>query len=227
MKNALPAGAGSSGSFSEFKVGICWQGNRHHLLDYHRSVPLTAFAPLAKVPGVRLISLQKGYGSEQVQKQNPGLKVSELESERDPQTETFVDTAAIIRHLDLVITVDTAIAHLAGGLGVPVWVALSQIVDWRWMAQREDCPWYPSMRLFRQTHLGEWDPVFGRMAGELHRLIRSSVRPEKPGGFVGKSSPDAVGKVVGWPELLEARDQAQRPEPDHGHRPTVASICCT
>ena len=155
-------------TFDGFKVGICWQGNRHHLLDYHRSVPLATFAPLAEVPGVRLIGLQKGYASEQVQKLGGRFRVIELASELDPKVETFVDTAAIMKNLDLVVTVDTAIAHLAGGLGVPVWVALSRVVDWRWLSEREDCPWYPSMRLFRQTHLGElgrrsssaWQPSF-------------------------------------------------------------------
>ena len=79
----------------------------------------------------------------------------------------FLDSAAIISHLDLVVTPDSAVAHLAGGLGVPVWVALSTVPDWRWMTAREDCPWYPTMRLFRQTGFGDWDGVFLRMADVL------------------------------------------------------------
>jgi hypothetical protein len=81
-----------------------------------------------------------------------------------------MDTAAVIQHLDLVISSDTAVPHLAGALAVPVWVALSLVPDWRWMLQREDCPWYPTMRLFRQTQYGIWDDVFDRMARELKQL---------------------------------------------------------
>jgi tetratricopeptide (TPR) repeat protein len=146
-----------------FKVGIVWQGNPLHPRDRHRSAPLAALAPLAKVPGVRLIRLQKGPGTEQLRATGLGFPVVELAEELDAAG-GFLDTAAVMKHLDLVVTVDTAAAHLAGALAVPVWLALSVVCDWRWMTKREDSPWYPTMRLFRQDRLGEWGPVFGRMA---------------------------------------------------------------
>jgi len=163
-------------STAGFTVGIAWQGNRHHAWDHHRSVPLSAFASLASLPGVCLISLQKGYGSEQVRSLGKRLPIIELPSEQNPAAESFVDTAAIMKSLDLVITVDTSIAHLAGALGVPVWVGLSLMADWRWLFDREDTAWYPSMRLFRQTRLGDWTSVFGRIRDELQKLVSSPPR---------------------------------------------------
>ena len=115
------------------------------------------FAPLASLPGVRLISLQKGFGSEQVA--TVDFPVLDLSGRLDEVAGPFMDTAAVIRNLDLVVTADTAIAHLAGALGVPVWVALQFSADWRWLLGRDDSPWYPTMRLFRQTTLR---PVAGR-----------------------------------------------------------------
>ncbi len=129
-------------------------------------MPLTAFAPLARVPGMRLISLQKGTGMEQLRELADRFPVLDLPSEQDPAA-AFEDTAAIMRNLDLVITVDTALAHLAGALGVPIWTALSAVPDWRWLMEREDSPWYPTMRLFRQTQLGDWSEVVTRMVNAL------------------------------------------------------------
>ena len=125
----------------DFKVGIAWQGNAEHKRDRRRSVPLRAFAPLAAVPGVRLVSLQAGPGREQLFDHADRLTVLDLAD----QLEDFADTAALMSNLDLVITVDTAVAHLAGALGMPVWVALPLVPDWRWLLEREDSPWYPSM----------------------------------------------------------------------------------
>ena len=85
--------------------------------------------------------------------------------------ETFADTAAVLKNLDLVITVDTAVAHCAGALGVPVWVALPFAPDWRWLMDRDDSPWYPTMRLFRQKRWGDWDEVFGRITEEVKKLL--------------------------------------------------------
>jgi Flp pilus assembly protein TadD len=150
------------------KVGICWQGNPQYLFDAQRSFPLSALAPLARVDGVRLISLQKNPGAEQIA--GTDLEVIELDPPLDEASAPFMDTAAVMTHLDLVVTTDTAIAHLAGGLGVPVWTAVSAHPDWRWMFDHEDTPWYPTMRLFRQTHLNDWGPVMQRMAEELSRL---------------------------------------------------------
>jgi ADP-heptose:LPS heptosyltransferase len=175
-----------------FKVGICWQGNRHHQWDHFRSFPVEHFAALAAVPGVRLVSLQKGPGAEQLRKLGGSFPVVELDSEKDASAAAFMDTAAIMKNLDLVVTVDTSIAHLAGGLGVPVWVALSAVSDWRWLLQREDSPWYPTLRLFRQRALGDWDGVFGRMAAELKKQSGFSghqelADPAKPAPFLAPS----------------------------------------
>src|SRR5262249_19149294 len=186
-----------------FKVGIAWQGSPSFPGDRLRSIPLAHFAPLAGVEGVRLFSLQKGPGREQIRSTarvfaSAGrLALTDLGERLDEQG-AFLDTAAVMKTLDLVITSDTAIAHLAGALGVPVWVALSIGPDWRWLLDREDCPWYPTMRLFRQRRQGDWDEVFERMAAELHaRNAGSCVTP------VGQASslPDAK---AGWEPAARA-----------------------
>ena len=107
--------------------------------------------PLASVPGVRLISLQKAEGTEQLAS---SMTVESLGEDFDSGPDGFIDTAAVMMNLDLVITSDTAIAHLAGALGRPVWVALRAVPDWRWLLERTDSPWYPTMRLFRQSDAG-------------------------------------------------------------------------
>src|SRR5205823_1981563 len=145
-----------------FKVGIVWQGNRHHGWDHFRSFPLAQFEPLARVRGVRLVSLQKDFGTEQLQALGGRFPVTVPDGDPHAANRDFLDTAAIMKGLDLVITADTATAHLAGALGVPVWVPLSTVVDWRWMHRREGSPWYPTLRLFRQKELGDWDGVFAR-----------------------------------------------------------------
>lgn len=159
----------------EFTIGIAWQGNPHHKWDRHRSFALAEFDPLARLPGVRLISLQKGPGLEQLHRPARRFPVMELPEPLDEAHGAFMDTAAILKNVDLVITPDTALAHLAGALGVPVWVALSVIVDWRWFLDREDSPWYPTARLFRQSYLGDWARVFDRMAHEVHQLLGPSL----------------------------------------------------
>jgi hypothetical protein len=156
---------------SAFKVGMVWQGNPHHKWDRHRSVPLAQFAPLAAIPGVELISLQHGDAAAAPHSLNGRFRVAQWTSKKCSDSIPFAETAAVIMTLDLVITVDTAVAHLAGALAAPVWVPLSAIVDWRWMHKRSDTPWYPTMRLFRQSELGKWGPVFQRMADELGALV--------------------------------------------------------
>ena len=157
--------------YSQFKVGIVWQGSPSYREDRYRSIPLPFFAPLAQVPGVQLFSLQKGPGSEQLSMLHRAFHVVDLGSNIDTQSGPFMDSAAIMKNLDLVITSDTASAHLAGALGVPVWVALRIAPDWRWLTERADSPWYPSMRLFRQKQFGDWPGVFGKMADELRRMV--------------------------------------------------------
>ena len=116
---------------------------------------------------MRLISLQKGGGAEQLAEIHGLFPVTDFTSELDEQSGPFMDTAALMKNLDLVITSDTAAAHLAGALGVPVWVALPFAPDWRWLLDRRECPWYPTMRLFRQKMIGGWSEVFARVAAEL------------------------------------------------------------
>lgn len=157
-----------------FKVGIVWAGNPEHPHDRFRSVRLAAFAPLAEIPGVRLISLQKSPGREQLAKTPPDMRVIDFGDELDESSGPFMDTAAVIRHLDLIITVDTAIAHLAGGMGAPVWLLLQCSPDWRWMLDGHQTPWYPTMRLFRQRQLHDWDGVFAEVAESLRRLAANA-----------------------------------------------------
>ena len=154
---------------SLFKVGIAWQGSPINRVDRWRSFPLAWFAQLASLPGVRLVSLQKGPGVEQLAALAGRFPVANLEGRFDgPEDKRdFLDTAAVMSLMDLVITPETAVAHLAGGLGVRTWVALSTVGDWRWMDRGDSCPWYPTARMFRQTTLGDWDGVFRRMAQEL------------------------------------------------------------
>lgn len=152
-----------------WRIGINWQGNPKYPGDRHRSIPLAEFAPLAAVPSVRLISLQRGLGTEQIRQVADRFEVIELGDEVDQSAGAFMDTAAIMRVLDLVITSDTATVHLAGALGAPVWLATPFSPDWRWLLKREDSPWYPSMRLFRQPQWGDWTQVFARMSAELVR----------------------------------------------------------
>ncbi len=145
-----------------FKIGISWHGSAH---SGGRSFPLAALAEIAKLPRVRLLSLQKGAGSEQLHQLPPGMCVEELGPAYDAGD--FAETAAVIAALDLVITCDTAIAHLAGALGRPTWVALKNSADWRWLNGRDDSPWYPTIRLFRQPVAGDWQSVFTAMARNL------------------------------------------------------------
>lgn len=156
--------------YSQFKVGIVWQGSPSYREDRYRSIPLPYFTPLAHVPGVQLFSLQKGPGSEQISSLRNEFHVVDLGS-IDTHAGPFMDTAAIMKNLDLIITSDTASAHLAGALGVPVWVALRIAPDWRWLTHRATSPWYPSMRLFRQKHFGDWPGVFEEIAHELRRTV--------------------------------------------------------
>ena len=114
-----------------------------------------------------LVSLQRGFGSEQIESCRETAPVAEWSDPADLTAEALLDTAAAMKNLDLVIAVDTSVAHLAGALGVPVWVAMPLASDWRWLLDREDTPWYPTMRLFRQQELGDWDEVIGRMAEAL------------------------------------------------------------
>ncbi len=162
-------------------IGICWRGSPGYPEDVYRSIPLNEFAPLADLPGVQLISLQKGLGTEQIAEFRKHHSLFEFDEDFD-RDKPFLDTAAVMSCLDLIVTADTSIAHLAGALGRPVWLALTVSPDWRWLLKRNDSPWYPSVRLFRQPNLGNWSAVFKEMAeaigrGEAPGVAAASSRP--------------------------------------------------
>lgn len=146
-----------------FRVGIVWQGSKSYGADRMRSIPLRHFLPLAEIPNVRLISLQQKIGLDQLAAL-PGAKIETFDG---VDAEPFADTPAILMSLDLVVTADSSIGHLAGALGRPVWVALAHMPDWRWQLARTDSPWYPETRLFRQGTAGDWPGVFSQIAAAL------------------------------------------------------------
>ena len=147
-----------------FKIGISWQGSPTFIHDKGRSIPLAAFAPLAELPGVRLISLQKRPGVEQIRAVPFRERIEQVLDPSDTGEGAFLDTTALIANLDLIVASDSMNAHIAGALGRPTFVALRKIPDWRWLLGRDDCPWYPTARLFRQTSDGDWGDVFTRIA---------------------------------------------------------------
>ena len=157
-----------------FKIGIAWQGNPQFGADRQRSFPLAHFEALAQLPGVRLYSLQKKDGAEQLRA--CPFPVTDLGPRLDEANGPFMDTAAVMKNLDLVVCPNTSLAHLAGALAVPVWVPLPLAPEWRWLWGRDDSPWYPTARVFRQPRPGSWDDVFAAMASELERLAASPRR---------------------------------------------------
>ncbi|MCW6506451.1 tetratricopeptide repeat protein [Lichenifustis flavocetrariae] len=154
------------------KVGLCWRGSQNWQCDPNRSVPFGALAPLADVPGLRLFSLQMPDNAERLGEAR-SLAVEDLSGELDTGADAFIDTAAVIAHLDLVISCDTSIAHLAGALGRPVWVLLQAVPEWRWLLGRDTSPWYPTMLLFRQTQAGDWTGPIGEVTKALRTLARA------------------------------------------------------
>jgi len=148
------------------RIGLVWAGRPEHAHDHNRSLSLHRFSPLFRVAGIAWFSLQKGEAVRQLDDFAEKDRIQDYTGE----LADFSDTAALIENLDLVITVDTSVAHLAGALGRPVWTLIHFSSDWRWLLDREDSPWYPTMRLFRQTRYGDWDGVIERVAEELDRI---------------------------------------------------------
>jgi hypothetical protein len=154
-----------------YRVGVCWQGNKLAPADIGRSFPVRHFESLSKIPNVRLICLQKNTGLEQLADLPPGMKLETFAEHLDTGPDAFIDTAAAMENLDLIITSDTATAHLAGALGRPTWVALKYSPDWRWLLDRSDSPWYPTMKLFRQKSYNDWANVFLDLEAELRSRL--------------------------------------------------------
>jgi hypothetical protein len=150
-----------------FRVGLVWSGNPVQVENARRSMPLAALAPLAEIPGIEYFSLQKGPSADETSSPPPGLVLRD----ETAKLNNLADTAALIANLDLVISVDTSPAHLCGAMGVPCWVPLCATAYYFYMIGREDCPWYPSLRLFRQTRRGEWEEVIEKIAHALRARL--------------------------------------------------------
>ena len=152
------------GSAGRPKIGIVWSGNPNHANDRNRSLPLKALRPLFET-GAQFVSLQKNARESDlaVLREHGGIL------DAAPELESFADTAALIQQLDLVISVDTSVAHLAGALGKPVWILLPYVPDYRWLLDRDDTPWYPTARLYRQTARRDYAEVIDRMRADLLR----------------------------------------------------------
>ncbi len=147
-----------------YRIGINWHGREGHQEAARRDIPLKLFAGLAEgIPSMQFVCLQKGAGQEELN----SFPAIQTFANLDLAHGAFMDTAAIMMNLDLVITSDTSVAHLPGALGVPVWVPLPYVSNWRWLLDRDDSPWYPTMRLFRQKRAGDWEEVFHRIRAEL------------------------------------------------------------
>ena len=194
-------------SNAQLTVGIVWAGSPAHTRDRYRSLSLRELARLGEVSGVRWVSLQKGEPAEELKAPPPGLELVDL----GPELEDFADTAAVISQLDLVLCVDTAVAHLAGALGKPVWVLLPSPADWRWLEGREDSPWYPTMRLFRQSRRGEWAEVIERVKVALQERLRE--------GAVA-----TVASAPRAPPALPVLPAVAIPSRAPGHRPGFGAV---
>jgi tetratricopeptide (TPR) repeat protein len=164
-----------------FKIGIAWRGNPD-ALDKSRFIPLAQFIPLARLPGARLISLQFKDGLDQLGDLPADVNIETLGDDFDKGSDAFIDTAAVMANLDLIISCDTSIPHLAGALGRPVWVALKHAPDWRWLLDRNDSPWYPTARLFRQSRRDDWTCAFAAIERELRSSLSGSAPTSTGGG---------------------------------------------
>ena len=156
-----------SDSSRKFKIGIAWAGNPEHVNDHNRSIDLKRFECLLSLEEYEFFSLQIGEHREDIKQYGYDYMIKDL----GKQFADFHCTASAILQLDLIISVDTAVAHLAGALGKPVWILLPFMPDWRWMLNRLDSPWYPSMRLFRQNEIGNWMSVFEQLKLSLKQCV--------------------------------------------------------
>jgi tetratricopeptide (TPR) repeat protein len=177
-----------------FKIGIAWQGNPGAKIDEGRSIPLELFVPLSRLSGVRLISLQKHVGLDQLANLPKDIEIETLGDDFDSGPDAFIDTAAAMNSLDLIISADTSIVHLAGALARPAWVALRHVPNWRWFLDRQDSPWYPTLRLFRQPQRDDWMSVFAKIERELYALLGAKGTEKNP---LSKTTPKVQSSWAG------------------------------
>jgi tetratricopeptide (TPR) repeat protein len=173
-----------------FKVGLCWQGNPNYRTQFlrmivaNKSMHPAVFAPLSTIEGISFYSLQKFHANNMNESPPEGFNIITFGDNFDTEHGRFMDTAALMKNLDLIITVDTATAHLAGGLGIPVWVVLPRYADWRWLPYRSDTPWYPTMRLFRQIVTGDWTTVIDNVIQALKPLVKAHQEKYEANNFI-------------------------------------------
>ena len=187
------------------KAGLVWAGNPEHSNDLRRSLDLTALAPLLTTPAVSFASLQVGPRAADLRKSPAAANVIDLSA----RLADFAETAATIEQLDLVITVDTSVAHLAGGLGKPTWLLLPWVTDWRWLLGREDSPWYPAMRLFRQQPNQPWSEIIARVAAELSAAASGDAARLSPFRAEGERRAAQAAEII----AVEALHPAPLPQP--------------
>lgn len=168
---------------TQFKIGICWQGNSHYsTLSLRRavaakSIALSLLAPLFDIKGISIYSLQQVDGIDQITQCPFKEKLKTFDKDFDKTNGRFMDTAAVIKNLDLVISVDTGVCHLAGALGVPTWILLPEPADWRWLVGHSDTPWYPNVRLFKQKKQGDWSGAIEEIVHQLKELSERNFTP--------------------------------------------------
>lgn len=189
-----------------YKIAICWQGSTKGKVDKGRSFPVRQFAQISKMPGVRLISVQKNEGVNQLSQLPSDVLIETLPDEFDSGDSAFLDSAAVLACVDLVITSDTALTHIAGAMGVKAWLALKYVPDWRWLLDREDSPWYPCHRLFRQKAMNDWATVFLEMETELKKLLNdNSKTPAAERKFETPFVPISWGELIDKITILELK----------------------
>jgi predicted O-linked N-acetylglucosamine transferase (SPINDLY family)/ADP-heptose:LPS heptosyltransferase len=205
-----------AGTGSGLKVGIVWAGNPKHAGDRRRSIALEQLAPILDVPGVRFYSLQVGERAGDLARLPARLRADKV-VDLAPELTSYSETAAALAQLDLVVAVDTSVVHLAGALGRPCWVLMPFSPDWRWLLEREDSPWYPSLQLFRQPAPGDWDPVIARIAAALAERAAPRAPAGGPQLDVGAAYAEAVQlRADGRPAEAEAlARRVLETEPNH------------
>jgi hypothetical protein len=168
-------------SDKNFKIGLCWNANNYNTklltdLSSVRCIPLKEICQLYEIPGLSFYSLQQTTGTDQIKTLPSNFILHTFDDDFDKTNGRFMDTAAVMKNLDLVITIDTSIAHLAGGLGVPTWIMVPYVADWRWLEERTDSPWYPTMKIFRQAKNGDWKSVIDQIKKELEKRVLKEKR---------------------------------------------------